>query len=283
MDFVTRGNRLHYRRWWVEKALGVVVISHGLGEHSGRYRHLARYLNCAGFSVYALDHYGHGLSDGKRGHIDDFALYSEDLHQFIRLVKKANTGKDGAGRSLHLLGHSMGGVIACGCAIRFGGIDSLILSAPGIRGHNEPRGLELWLLRHLVKLAPSLTLPNRVDPRWLSRDQSVVDDYRNDDLVHGRVSMQWFDTFLREREYLYPRLSQISEPCLLLLPDGDRIVDSAASRDWLGRLGCEAKALHVFPEAYHEVFNEVEEGPGARELLLQHLKSLLPMPEAASG
>jgi len=277
MDFITRGNRLHYRRWWVEGALGVLVISPGLGEHSGRYRQLAQYLNRCGFSVYALDHYGHGQSDGKRGHIDDFALYSEDLHQFIRLAKRDNVG-----RGLHLLGHSMGAVVACGCAIRFGGIDSLILSAPGFRGLREPGSLELWLLRRLVKLLPRLTLPNRIDPRWLSRDQSVVEAYRADDLVHGRLSLRWFDSFLRERDYLYPRLPQITEPCLMLLPDSDQVVDSATSRDWFDRLGSGAKQLHVFPDAYHEVFNEAEEGPQARELLQQHLKSLLPMPEAAA-
>ncbi|WP_323847284.1 alpha/beta hydrolase [Microbulbifer magnicolonia] len=277
MEFVTRGIRLHYRRWWVEKALGVVVISHGLGEHSGRYRELARYLNQSGFSVYALDHYGHGQSDGKRGHIDDFALYSEDLHQFIRLVRRDNpeTG-------LHLLGHSMGGVIACGCAIRFDAIDSLILSAPGFRGCKEPRGLELWLLQRLVKLVPRLTLPNRLNIRWISRDDAVVAAYRADELVHGRVSLQWFDSFLREREHLYTRLEQIRVPCLMLLPGGDRLVDAAASRVWFDRLGSGAKQLQVFPQAFHEVFNEVEEGARARELLVRHLQSFLRMPEAAA-
>ncbi|WP_308368022.1 MULTISPECIES: alpha/beta hydrolase [unclassified Microbulbifer] len=276
MEFVSRGNRLHYRRWWVEGALGAVVIAHGLGEHSGRYRQLARQLNCSGFSVYALDHYGHGLSEGPRGHIDDFAHYSEDLHHFIRLVKR-----DNAGCGLHLLGHSMGGVIACGCAVRYGGIDSLILSAPGFRGCREPGSLERWLAQRLAVLAPRLTLPNRIDPRWLSRDSAVVEDYRADDLVHGRVSLQWFVSFLRERDYLYPRLPQITEPCLLLLPEADKVVDAATSRAWFERLGSGNKQLHVFPDAYHEVFNEAEEGPRARELLLQHLELLLPMPAAA--
>ncbi|SEA49643.1 alpha/beta hydrolase [Microbulbifer marinus] len=277
MEFVTRGNRLHFRRWWVERALGVVVISHGLGEHSGRYRQLARDLNRSGYSVYALDHYGHGLSDGKRGHIDDFAHYSADLHNFIRLVKQDNPGC-----GLHLLGHSMGGVIATGCAVRHGGIDSLVLSAPGFRGATEPGGLELWLLQRLVKLLPSLALPNRLDIRGICRDEAVIAAYQADELVHDRVSLQWFSTFLREREFLYPRLSQITEPCLMLLPEGDRLVDVATSRAWFDRLGSRAKQLHVFPGAYHEVFNEVEEGVRARELLLQHLHSLLPTPVAAA-
>lgn len=278
MEFVSRGNRIHYRRWWVEGALGTLVISHGLGEHSGRYRQLAQYFNRAGFSVYALDHYGHGQSDGVRGHIDDFAHYSDDLYDFVRLVKRDNPGK-----SVHLLGHSMGGVIACGCAVRYGGIDSLILSAPGFRGCREPGRLERWLLRYLARIAPRLTFPNRLDPRWLSRDPAVVEAYRADDLVHDRVSTSWFTAFLREREYLRPRLEQITGPCLLLLPEGDRLVNSATTRRWFDRIGSEAKALHRFPDAYHELFNEPEEGERARDLVLQHLKSLLPQPEAASG
>lgn len=277
MEFVTRDRRLHFRRWWVEGALGVVVVAHGLGEHSGRYCQLAKFLNRSGFSVYALDHYGHGQSDGVRGHIDDFAHYSEDLHNFTRLVKRDNPG-----RALHLLGHSMGGVIACGCAIRYGGIDSLILSAPGFRGCREPGRLERWLLGHLARIAPRLTFPNRVDPRWLSRDPAVVEAYGADDLVHGRVSTNWFAAFLREREFLRPRLDQITEPCLLLLPEGDRLVDSVTTRRWFDRIGSEAKALHHFPGASHELFNEVEEGPQARDLVLRHLRSLLPLPEAAA-
>lgn len=278
MEFVSRGNCIHYRRWWVEGALGILVISHGLGEHSGRYRQLARYFNRVGFSVYALDHFGHGQSDGVRGHIDDFALYSEDLHNFTRLVKRDNPGK-----AVHLLGHSMGGVIACGCAVRYGGSDSLILSAPAFRGGREPGRGERWLLRHLARIAPRLTLPNRIDPRWLSRDPAVVEAYRVDDLVHGRVSAAWFVAFLREREFLYPRLERITEPCLLLLPEADRLVDSATARRWFGQIGSEAKALHPFPAAYHELFNETEEGPLALDLLLQHLRSLLPLPDAAAS
>ena len=275
MEFISRGVQIHYRRWWVEGALGIVVVSHGLGEHSGRYRALARYLNEQGFSVYALDHYGHGQSEGVRGDIEDFAQYSEDLHHFIRLVKRDNPEK-----RVHLLGHSMGGVIACGCAMRHGDIDSLILSAPGFRGRKEPGSLERWLVHRLVRLLPRLTLPNRVAPNLLSRDESVVADYRADDLVHGRVSLQWFEAYLRERDYLYPRLAQIAAPCLLLLPEGDQIVDPVTTRAWFERFGSGVKSLQVFADAYHEVLNEVEEGPVARNLVIQYLKSLLPIPEA---
>ncbi|WP_346839491.1 lysophospholipase [Microbulbifer sp. SAOS-129_SWC] len=285
MEFVSRGHRLHYRRWWVEGALGAVVISHGLGEHSGRYRALARTLNGAGFSVYALDHFGHGESEGRRGHIEDFAHYSEDLYHFLRVVRQEmdSEPRAGGGRPLHLLGHSLGGVIACGCAIRFGGMDGLVLSAPGFRGGAEPGALERWLVQRLVRLAPRLSLPNRINPRWLSRDETVVADYRADPLVHNRVTVQWFCAFLREREFLQPRLAQITLPCLVLLPDGDLAVDPRTTRTWFDLLGSDCKRLHSFAGAYHELFNEVEEGPVARELLLQYLKAQLPAPQAAAS
>lgn len=282
MEFISRGNSLHYRRWWVEGALGTVVIAHGLGEHSGRYRRLAQALNQSGFSVYALDHQGHGQSDGKRGHIDDFALYSEDLHNFIRLVRRDNeVHRAGPEHRVHLLGHSMGGVIACGCVVRFGGVDSLTLSAPGFRGLGEPGGLERWLLHKLLRVAPRLTLGSRISADWISRDREIVEEYKADDLVHGRVSVQWFASFLREREYLYPRLARITVPSLLLLPEGDRLVDAATSREWFAQFGCQSRQLLAFPGAYHEIFNELEEGPRAVSALLSHLRALIPAPQAA--
>ncbi|WKD48676.1 alpha/beta hydrolase [Microbulbifer spongiae] len=277
MEFLTRDIRLHYRRWWVERALGIVVISHGLGEHSGRYAALARHLNRAGFSVYALDHYGHGLSAGKRGHIDDFSLYCEDLYALISLIKQANPDT-----SLHLLGHSMGAVVACGSAIRYDFADSVILSAPGFSGRREPAGLELWLVLTLAKLIPGLVLSNRIDDQWLCRDTAVVEAYRSDALTHRGVSLRWFETFLRERTFLSANLGCLQAPCLMLLPESDQLVDTGISRNWFKRIGSEYKKLHCFPDAYHEVFNEVEEGRLARELLLEHLHSLLPAPRAVA-
>ncbi|WP_157954123.1 alpha/beta hydrolase [Microbulbifer sp. A4B17] len=269
MEFVTRGVTLHYRRWWLEEASGVVVISHGLGEHSGRYRELAEELNRAGYSVYALDHYGHGLSEGKRGHIEDFALYSEDLNEFVALVRSGNPGLN-----LHLLGHSMGAVIACGCAIRYKSVDSLNLSAPGFRGKSEPRGLLLWFALFSARWFPGLVLSSQINSHWVSRDPEVVKNYISDDLVHHGVSLRWFETFLREREFLSSQLGRVTVPCLLLLPESDRIVDAELSRKWFGRMSSKNKQLHCFPRSYHEVFNEVEEGRLARELLLSHLNSV---------
>ncbi|AOS97500.1 Phospholipase YtpA [Microbulbifer aggregans] len=276
MQFLSRGDQLHFRRWWVEGALGVVVVAHGLGEHSGRYRRLALELNRNGFSVYALDHVGHGLSPGSRGHIDDFARYSTHLHDFIRLVRRDNPG-----RPVHLLGHSMGGLIASGCVHRFGGVDSLLLSAPAFRGCAEPAAFELKLIRLLGRWLPSLPLPNRVNPRWLSHDAGVIEEYLRDPLVHRRITPAWFLAFLRERQAVLAAAGEIEVPCVLLLPLGDRIVDSAASEDFFASLGSREKTLLRYDGACHELLNEPGQGTDALAQILEHLRAYAPSQKAA--
>lgn len=279
MYFESRGLRLHYRRWWVENALGVVVVSHGLGEHSGRYRQFASALNASGYSVYALDHCGHGQSPGRRGDIGDFADYSRDLCQFIRVVRHEN-----AGLSLHLLGHSMGGVIACAsiesseenCSV-----DSLVLSAPAFVGTNEPSGLELRLLSLLGKVCPSLPLSNRLQVQWISRDPDVVDAYRKDDLVHNRITPRWYAGYRQVRERLLAHPEAIEVPCLLLVPEDDKLVDSAASCRWFDGLRGDVHRLCSFPGAYHEIFNEPGDGARALDLLVGHLNALSRRPSPA--
>lgn len=279
MYFESRGSRLHYRRWWVENALGVVVISHGLGEHSGRYRLLAGALNAAGYSVYALDHWGHGLSPGRRGDIGDFADYSRDLCRFVRLVRHENPG-----RSLHLLGHSMGGVIACASVVfpvEDCAVDSLVLSAPAFVGAAEPRGLEARLLNLLAKLCPGLPLSNRLQAQWISRDPAVVDAYLSDDLVHRKITPRWYAGYRLMREWLLAGPGAVEIPVLLLVPEADRLVDVSASLRWFDGLQGDIHRLCRFPGAYHEIFNEPEEGGRALDLLVGHLNALSRHPSQA--
>lgn len=278
MYFESRGIRLHYRRWWVESALGVVVISHGLGEHSGRYRSLARVLNAHGYSVYAPDHFGHGQSPGRRGDIQDFSCYSADLCQFIRVVRHENPDQ-----LVHLLGHSMGGVIACATVMSTGegaAIDSLILSAPAFAGRNEPGAVEVGMIRLLARVCPGLSLSNRLQPAEISRDPEVVRAYCSDDLVHNRVTPRWFLGYRAAREHLLAHPEAIDVPSLTLLPEGDRLVDPGVSRCWHAQLQGPEHQLRTFDGAYHEILNEPDVGEEALTFLLQHLDAHTP---AANG
>ncbi|WP_066962946.1 alpha/beta hydrolase [Microbulbifer sp. Q7] len=279
MFLESRGVRLHYRRWWVEHALGVVVIAHGLGEHSGRYRHLARALNAHGYSVYALDHAGHGQSEGRRGDIKDFSAYAEDLACCIRLVRHENPDQ-----RIHLLGHSMGGVIACATVARAADgaqVDSLILSAPAFAGKSEPGKLEVGLIRLLAKVSPGLSLPNRLNPSYISRDPGTVQEYCSDDLVHDRVTPRWFLAYRKTRDQLLAHPEAIAIPTLTLLPEGDELVAPDVTRHWQQRLQGAQHRLRVFPGAYHEVFNEPDAAEQALTATLEHLAEHAPSDQRA--
>ena len=274
MYFESRGIRLHYRRWWVESALGVVVVSHGLGEHSGRYRTLARILNGHGYSVYAPDHFGHGQSPGRRGDIPEFSCYATDLRQFIRMVRHENPEQ-----LVHLLGHSMGGVIACDIVMSAGeeeAVDSLILSAPAFAGSKEPGAVEVGLIRLLARVCPRLSLSNRLETADISRDPEVVRAYCSDDLVHDRVTPRWFLGYREARERLLTHPEAIGLPTLTLLPEGDRLVDPAVSRHWQGQLQGAEHQLRTFAGAYHEILNEPEAAEEALVAVLQHLDAHTP-------
>src|SRR5262245_27755268 len=107
------GVNIFTRAWQpAGKPRGVVVISHGLNAHSGLYEWAARQLTSAGHAVYALDHRGHGRSEGERFFVEKFSDWTEDLATFIDIVKAREPGLP-----VFLLGHSAGGVIACGYAL----------------------------------------------------------------------------------------------------------------------------------------------------------------------
>jgi acylglycerol lipase len=247
-------NNIFYRTWAIDNAKAALVIAHGVGEHSGRYQHLAEYFNRIGYSVYALDHRGHGGSDGKQGHIESFAAYGDDLHSFITFVKQ-----QGFDNRVHLIGHSMGGLIATAYGIRYADVQSIILSAPGYRAKRNVGKLKLSLVKILEKVAPALTVPNELNTSGISRSQSVIERYLNDPLVHGRISLRWFLSFLKESEFVSNNLDRFNLPCLLLLAESDLLVDSTVSEQYFNGFASDKKVICRYPESYHEIFNEVEE------------------------
>jgi alpha-beta hydrolase superfamily lysophospholipase len=104
------GIKIFTREWQpAGKPHAVVVISHGFNAHSGQYEWVAQQFASKGLAVYALDHRGRGRSEGERFFVKKFADYTSDLATFIDMVKAREPGLP-----VFLLGHSAGGVIACG-------------------------------------------------------------------------------------------------------------------------------------------------------------------------
>jgi alpha-beta hydrolase superfamily lysophospholipase len=260
MDILTAGDglKLHLQRWPAPgSAHGTVQIVHGLGEHIGRYAALAQSLNAAGWHVAGHDQRGHGRSEGPRGAIPAPHALLADLSSVVDHFR-------GPGRHI-LLGHSMGGLVAA----RFVAealmnetrrwardVDGLVLSSPAL---NLGLGWGQRLALRLVgPVAPGLRLGNGLKPEWISRDPEVVRLYREDPLVHDRVTPRLVRFIVDEGRLVRARAERWRTPTLLLWAGADRCVAPAGSVALAAAAPTSVLTAQDFPGLYHEIFNEPE-------------------------
>jgi alpha-beta hydrolase superfamily lysophospholipase len=253
------GTALHWHRWPRASAHGRVLIVHGLGEHAGRYAHVAAHLNAAGYDVLAFDQRGHGLSGGPRGDTPDAQARLQDVALAIDAARADRTGP------LVLLGHSLGGLVAA----RFvaGGlespqpawareVDALVLSSPAL----DPgmSRLQKLLLAVAGRLAPHLALGNGLDPAWISRDPAVVTAYRADPLVHDRVTATLVQFIVDGGAFAERMAPRWTTPTLLMWAGADRCVAPAGSARFAAAAPAAVVQHREFAGLFHELFNEPE-------------------------
>jgi len=245
--------RIFYQSWQAQKPKGVVVISHGLGEHSDRYSNIMNALAGAGISFYALDHRGHGKSGGKRGHVDRYMKYVDDLKKLVdTLVKTENPGLP-----VILLGHSMGGLIAMRYALEYPeDLKGLILSAPALVPAVAVPGWKKSLGRIFSVIAPGLAMNNELDPADISSDPDVVQAYRDDPLVHDMVSARWYTEYLDTAEFCLARPAEIEMPLLVIHGTADRMVSPESSRIVFENASSRDKKIFTWEGLFHETMNE---------------------------
>jgi lysophospholipase len=249
------GRAIFWRSWSPDDApaRAVIVLVHGLGEHSGRYDHVAARLVGEGYSVHTADHRGHGRSDGPRAFIEDMDNVVADIDT---LVDRATA--DHPVVPVFMLGHSMGGLIALRYALahqeRLAG---LILSAALAQLDAVPRPLEL-IGRTLSVIAPRAPLI-AIDPNLVSRDAGVVEAYRSDPLVHhgkvpARTAAQLADSVRRFPD----TVRAITVPTLILYGTTDGLCSPAGSVMLGERIGAADKTVKAYDGLFHEILNEPE-------------------------
>lgn len=251
------GTLLRYRAWEPSTSRGAVVVVHGLGEHSGRYAELAERLTSQGISVHATDLRGHGGSAGRRGHVAAFDEYLRDLEQTLERARSA-----AGDRPVVLFGHSMGGLIALRYVETRPGtsLAGLVLSAPQIALADPPPA---WLraAAHLLDaVVPVLPLSNRLEPEDLSHDAREVQAYRDDPLVHDRITPRLFREMERAMQAAARDLSSVTVPrVLVIVPGADPVVSAGATRDLASALGAFTRVeVREYPGLYHEPLHETE-------------------------
>jgi alpha-beta hydrolase superfamily lysophospholipase len=250
----TDGTELFVRDWPLvspqRKSTGVVIM-HGLGEHCGRYAHVARFFNALGFVVRTYDHRGHGKSGGARGDVPD----DEAMLRDARLVINDFT------KQLHappiLFGHSMGGLFAARFATAgLAPLRALILSSPALAIRMSD--FQTALLKVVNLLIPGVGMPNGLKRQFLSHDAEVVQAYENDVLVHGKVSARLLNSMLHAMTYAHDHAPQLTIPVLLLVAEDDHLVDPVGSKRFSARLPSMSSKAIYYDNFYHEIFNELD-------------------------
>jgi alpha-beta hydrolase superfamily lysophospholipase len=254
------GLPLHLRQWAAPGlARGTVLVCHGLGEHIGRYAHVAAHLNGAGWHVAGYDQRGHGASGGARGALATPDALLDDLGRVVDAVRSWKGGP------LVLLGHSMGGAVAARFVAEsvrpsparwYRELTGLALSSPALALHMNL--LQHGLLSVLGALAPRLPLGNGLKPAWLSRDPAVVQAYTADPLVHRRVSPALVDFMLDAGVQVREAAPRWQVPTLLLYAGGDHCVDPGGSDAFAAAAPVSVLRHQRYDGLAHEIFNEPE-------------------------
>ena len=259
--------RLHYRAWEATNPRSVLLVVHGLAEHAGRYARFGQDMAAAGYSTYALDLRGHGDSDGRRGHVRRFDHLLQDVDRFRREVQ----GLVPVDTPAFLVGHSLGGLVALRYLEEYSpDIRGAVLSAPWLATALPIPFWKVGLAQILTRIAPSLPMRANVPPDKLSHDALIVDAYRSDPLVHDRITPRMFTEISSAMGLVFQRADRITVPLLFLLPGGDSITDTERTRALARSIQQTDVTVRLFPDTYHELFNEVD-----RSLVLSELRAWL--------
>lgn len=266
---------LFWQSWCVDQPTGVIVLLHGLAEHSGRYTETAEFFAQHGWAIYACDLRGHGLSaDGHRPgrvHIDNFSDYERDVDAILQLARKNQPNLP-----CLIMGHSMGGLISLRYAIQHPELlDGAVISSPTLGPHPDARlpGFLDWLVKVISKLSPRLLFPSGLDTSAVSSDPDVVRAYVDDPLVSGKVSARWYTSITGAMAEIQDKAVQLCIPTLLMQSGADRLVDPEITRQWAAMVPAENIEFVEWRGLYHEMLNEPQKDQ-VRERILAWLQAL---------
>ena len=248
--------RIVYDVWTPEIApRGVVVLCHGFGEHARRYDHVAQRFGASGLVTYALDLRGHGRSEGKRVYLKDLTGYTGDFHTLVGIAAAEHPGLKRV-----VLGHSMGGGVVFTYGVEHPDDYALmVLSGPAVYAQDEVSPVMTVVAKVLGSVLPGLPVED-LPADAVSRDPDVVAAYEADPLVHhGKLPAGIAKALIGVGETMPQRAASLTAPLLVVHGGQDKLVPVAGSRRLVECVGSTDVNLKVYPELYHEVFNEPEQ------------------------
>ena len=240
---------LVYQSWLPDDpAEAVVAYIPGVGGHSGQptYRYLIDYLLGTGRAVYGLDLRGFGRSEGRRGHVEDWQDYVDDVAVFVAAVRQAHSELP-----LFLFGQSLGGLIALEYAMADPLLAGVVASAPSLAQPNVPA----WMpptVRALAKVKPTLSVNPGLDLAAFTRDPVEVGKLRADPLRHPKVTVRFAVEFEAAVERVQTNADRLSVPLLIIVGSDDAITPPRGSEEFYNNASPEDKILTIYDGGYHQ-------------------------------
>lgn len=255
-SFPSIDNQNIYSQEWLPETniRGIIAIIHGLGEHSGRYQHVADFFTKNGVGLVAFDLYGHGNSGGKRGHVPSEDTCLKSIDNLLQYVKNKFPEKP-----IFLYGHSLGGELVLWYSlVRKPNINGVIATSPFLASYSPVNPVKLFVAKIMSKIYPSFTLDNGLNRNALSKDKSVVSAYSNDSLVHGLVSARLGWIMIEKGQWLLKHAHEFPLPLLLMIGDAESIVSLEQVNQFANLVPKNQLKYKVWKGLYHELHNEPE-------------------------
>lgn len=246
--------RLYYRFLKGPKQEQPLILLHGHGEHSGRYTKFFSHLEDLGYSIGTFDFRGCGLSSGKPAFVNCFEDYVADVTHFLVYLEVHFKIKP----PIQLFGHSMGGLVATLWALQNPEkVSKLILSSPlfGI----PKQGLFKDLIKILNRMMPSFVIKNPIQPPFLSHDESEIKKYKKDTLIRKKITVRLISEMLKCMSKFGEKEIAVPFPVYILMAEKDHVVSPEATQLFFSKLQAPEKEIEIFPEFFHEIFNEIEQ------------------------
>lgn len=250
-----RDVKIYYQAWLPAGTVkAVLLVVHGLGEHSGRYKNVVDHFVPLGYAVYIQDHIGHGKSDGVREMVERFSDFTETLTIFLHMVSAWQPHAP-----VFLLGHSLGGLIASYYLLDHQqDFKGAVISAPLVKVGESVSQATILMGKILSKLAPKVGIIS-VDSNGISKDPAVVQAYVADPLVfHGKTPARLAAEMLSAMMRVTSECGKITLPFIVVQGSEDTLVEPSGAQMLYDQAASTDKTIKIYEGLYHEVFNEPE-------------------------
>lgn len=248
--------------WDCPDPIGVVCLVHGLGEHYGRYEHVAEFFTSNKLAVFAYDQKGHGRSGGKRGHTSSYDLLLDDVEELLKTARAEYNDLP-----IILYGHSFGGNVVTNYLLRRS-TDEIacgIISSPLFKLTKEPPEIQIKAAKFVSKIFPSFSQPNGLNVQDISTDPEAVKAYSEDPLVHDRISTRLFTVVYEAGFWAIENADRLKTPTLVFHGSDDNITSHQGSKEFVQKSNGSA-VFKSWEGMKHETHNDLK-----KEEVIHHM------------